>query len=70
VIALSALPEEHLKRILEHSEVMDVGFTDFYIYYFTLGISPELNNTFIGVGFEYSTAKDQISSRFLTFHPE
>jgi hypothetical protein len=31
-----------------------VGFTDWDIYHFTLGASTELNNTFIGVGFEYS----------------
>ncbi|MCU0406797.1 MAG: hypothetical protein MUE64_07495, partial [Ignavibacteriaceae bacterium] len=31
-----------------------VGFTDFNIYHFTVGTSLELNNTFIGVGFEYS----------------
>ena len=31
-----------------------VGFTDFDMYHFTMGLSTELNNTFIGVGFEYS----------------
>ncbi|MCL4280052.1 MAG: hypothetical protein KJZ60_10320, partial [Ignavibacteriaceae bacterium] len=31
-----------------------VGFTDFNIYHFTAGVSTELNDTFIGVGFEYS----------------
>lgn len=31
-----------------------VGFTDFNIYHFTAGLSTELNDTFIGVGFEYS----------------
>ena len=31
-----------------------LGFTDFNIYHFTLGTSVEMDNTFIGVGFEYS----------------
>ena len=31
-----------------------VGFTDWNNYHFTLGASVEMNNTFIGVGFEYS----------------
>ena len=31
-----------------------IGFTDFNIYHFTAGTSVELDNTFIGVGFEYS----------------
>ena len=31
-----------------------LGFTDFNIYHFTAGTSFEMNNTFIGVGFEYS----------------
>lgn len=31
-----------------------LGFTDFNIYHYTAGVSTELNNTFIGVGFEYS----------------
>jgi len=31
-----------------------VGFTDFNIYHFTLGASMNLDNTFIGVGMEYS----------------
>jgi hypothetical protein len=31
-----------------------LGFTDFNIYHFTAGTSFEINNTFIGVGFEYS----------------
>ena len=31
-----------------------VGFTDFNIYHFTAGASTNVDNTFIGVGFEYS----------------
>ena len=31
-----------------------VGFTDFNIYHFTLGVSTNIDNTFIGVGLEYS----------------
>jgi len=31
-----------------------LGFTDLNIYHFTVGTSVEMNNTFIGVGFEYS----------------
>jgi hypothetical protein len=31
-----------------------LGFTDFNIYHFTAGTSFEMNDTFIGVGFEYS----------------
>ena len=31
-----------------------VGFTDFNIYHFTLGASMNVNDTFIGVGLEYS----------------
>jgi len=31
-----------------------VGFTDFNIYHFTLGTSLNVDNTFIGVGMEYS----------------
>jgi hypothetical protein len=31
-----------------------VGFTDFNIYHFTLGASMNVDNTFIGVGMEYS----------------
>ena len=31
-----------------------VGFTDFDIYHYTLGVSTHLNDTFIGVGLEYS----------------
>ena len=31
-----------------------LGFTDFNIYHFTLGASVNLNDRFLGVGFEYS----------------
>ena len=31
-----------------------VGFTDFNIYHFTLGTSMTVDNTFVGVGLEYS----------------
>jgi hypothetical protein len=31
-----------------------IGYTDFNIYHFTAGTSFEMNDTFIGVGFEYS----------------
>jgi hypothetical protein len=31
-----------------------LGFTDLNIYHFTVGTSVEMNNTFIGLGFEYS----------------
>jgi hypothetical protein len=31
-----------------------LGFTDWNIYHFTVGASTNLNDTFIGVGFEYS----------------
>ncbi len=31
-----------------------LGFTDLNIYHFTVGTSVEINNTLIGVGFEYS----------------
>ena len=31
-----------------------VGFTDFNIYHFTLGASMNMDDTFIGVGLEYS----------------
>jgi hypothetical protein len=31
-----------------------IGFTDFNIYHLTTGVSTNINNTFIGVGFEYS----------------
>jgi hypothetical protein len=31
-----------------------IGLTAFNIYHFTVGTSVEMNNTFIGVGFEYS----------------
>ena len=31
-----------------------LGFTDLNIYHFTLGTSVEIDNTFIGLGFEYS----------------
>jgi hypothetical protein len=34
-----------------------IGYTDFNIYHFTIGTSLELNNTFIGLGFEYSHAE-------------
>ena len=33
---------------------LTVGFTDFNIYHFTLGASMNVDNTFIGVGMEYS----------------
>jgi hypothetical protein len=33
---------------------LSLGYTDFNIYHFTAGTSVELNNTFIGLGFEYS----------------
>jgi hypothetical protein len=39
---------------LEEINGLFVGYTDFNIYHFTAGLSTELNNTFIGVGFEYS----------------
>jgi hypothetical protein len=35
-------------------EGLAVGFTDFDIYHFTVGTSFEMNNTFIGLGLEYS----------------
>ncbi len=38
----------------EDIEGLSLGFTDFNIYHFTAGTSFELNNTFIGLGFEYS----------------
>lgn len=36
---------------------LSVGFTDFNIYHFTAGVSVDLNDSFIGVGFEYSHGK-------------
>lgn len=33
---------------------LSIGYTDFNIYHFTAGTSFEMDNTFIGVGFEYS----------------
>ena len=38
----------------EDIEGLAVGFTDFNLYHFTVGASTNLNDTFIGVGFEYS----------------
>jgi long-subunit fatty acid transport protein len=39
---------------LEDIDGLFIGFTDFNIYHFTAGTSFEMDNTFIGVGFEYS----------------
>jgi hypothetical protein len=36
---------------------LTIGFTDFNIYHFTLGASVNLNDRFIGIGFEYSHAQ-------------
>ena len=38
----------------EEIKGLSVGFTDFNIYHFTLGASMNVDNTFIGVGMEYS----------------
>jgi hypothetical protein len=38
-------------------EGLTLGYTDFNIYHFTVGTSLELNDTFIGLGFEYSHAE-------------
>ena len=38
----------------EDIDGLAVGFTDFNIYHFTLGASMNVNDTFIGVGLEYS----------------
>ena len=35
-------------------EGLAIGFTAFNIYHFTLGASTNVDNTFIGIGFEYS----------------
>ena len=36
---------------------LNLGFTDFNIYHFTLGASANIDKTFISVGFEYSHAE-------------
>ncbi len=38
----------------EDIEGLYIGYTDFNIYHFTLGVSTNIDNTFIGVGLEYS----------------
>jgi hypothetical protein len=38
----------------EDIDGLTVGFTDFNIYHFTLGASMNVDNTFVGVGLEYS----------------
>ncbi len=39
---------------IEDIDGLYLGFTDFNIYHFTAGTSIEMDNTFIGIGFEYS----------------
>jgi len=44
-----------------------VGFTDIDIYHFTFGFSTEMNNTFIGVGFEYSRGQNSNFPQIFNF---
>jgi hypothetical protein len=44
-----------------------LGFTDFNIYHFTAGLSTELNDTFIGVGFEFSHGENSDFRQIFNF---
>ncbi|MDX1372775.1 MAG: hypothetical protein R3321_09915, partial [Nitrososphaeraceae archaeon] len=44
-----------------------LGFTDVNIYHFTAGLSTEVSNTFIGVGFEYSHGQNSNFPQIFNF---
>jgi hypothetical protein len=44
-----------------------VGFTDLNVYHFTVGLSTEMNDTFIGVGFEYSHGQNSNFPQIFNF---
>jgi hypothetical protein len=54
IIGYAAIRTDFSNANFDKINGLYVGFTDFNIYHFTAGLSTELNDTFIGVGFEYS----------------
>jgi hypothetical protein len=51
----------------EEIEGLAVGFTDFNIYHFTLGASFQSEDTFLGVGIEYSHGQNSDFKRIFNF---
>lgn len=54
ITGYAAIRTDFSNANLEDIDGLFVGFTDFNIYHFTVGASTNVDNTFIGVGFEYS----------------
>ena len=54
ITGYAAIRTDFSNANFEDVEGLFVGFTDFNIYHITVGASTNLNDTFIGVGFEYS----------------
>lgn len=54
IIGYIAFRTDFSNAVFEKINGFHLGFTDFDIYHFTLGGSTILNNTFIGIGLEYS----------------
>ena len=54
ITGYAAIRTDFSNANFEDIDGLFVGFTDFNIYHFTVGASTNVDNTFIGVGFEYS----------------
>ena len=54
ITGYAAIRTDFSNANLEDIDGLFVGFTDFNIYHFTVGASTNFDNTFVGVGFEYS----------------
>jgi long-subunit fatty acid transport protein len=54
ITGYAAIRTDFSNANFEDIDGLYVGFTDFNIYHFTVGASTNVDNTFIGVGFEYS----------------
>ena len=54
ITGYAAIRTDFSNANIEDIDGLFVGFTDFNIYHFTLGASTNIDNTFIGVGFEYT----------------
>jgi len=54
ITGYAAIRTDFSNANLEDIEGLFVGYTDFNIYHFTLGASTNVDDTFIGVGLEYS----------------
>ena len=54
ITGYAAIRTDFSNANIEDIEGLFIGYTDFNIYHFTLGASTNIDDTMIGVGFEYS----------------